>query len=123
MRKRKLKCPCIYRHFKGNMYVTLDVSKATSRQALKTKSYIEYMTVLHTETNEHITIYMDANARLFHDDKYGDELVIYRSLSDDSGCYARPKEMFMGEIDKERYPEYIDRYRFMECKKEVKYYE
>ena len=64
-----------YRHFKGNVYTVL-------------------CTVMHTETNEQLVVYVDD--------------------SDSSKRYARPIDMFLSEVDKEKYPEITQQYRFEE---------
>lgn len=64
-----------YRHFKGNVYTVL-------------------CTVMHTETNEQLVVYVDD--------------------SDSSKRYARPMDMFLSEVDKEKYPEIKQKYRFEE---------
>ena len=63
----------IYRHFKGDYYLLVDIAK-------------------HSET--------------------GEDYVVYRKLYDDGGLWVRPLDMFMEEVDHDKYPEVEQKYRF-----------
>ena len=63
----------IYRHFKGDHYIVVDVAKFS-------------------ETEE--------------------ELVIYRQLYGKGELWARPKEMFLSEVDHEKNTQFKQKYSF-----------
>lgn len=79
---RKIQINGIYRHFKGNFYRILGVAK-------------------HTETGEILVLY---NLCL---------MCLNGFLDDSSGIvYARPLEMFLSKVDREKYPDSVQDYRF-----------
>ena len=68
-----LKLNAIYKHFKGEYYLVMDI-------------------VNHSET--------------------GEQLVLYRALYGDNKFYVRPLDMFISKVDKDKYPNIKQEYRF-----------
>ena len=48
----------------------------------------------------------------------GEKLVIYQALYDESQIFARPYDMFVSKVDKEKYPDVQAEYRFTLYKEE-----
>lgn len=63
----------VYRHFKGDSYLVVDIA-------------------IHSETKE--------------------KMVIYRALYGEGLLYARPYDMFTSLVDREKYPNVKQKYRF-----------
>lgn len=70
---REVQINRVYRHFKGDHYLVVDVAR-------------------HSET--------------------GEDYVVYRKLYGDGGLWVRPLAMFLEPVDREKYPNAQQTYRF-----------
>lgn len=123
-KERKLKYPYIYKHFKGGFYVTIGISKSVAYFELN-KSLFEFdnyylvvensFNAVHTETNDIVVIYKDSDGNFYHQKEIDHEkLVIYKYLYNGTGAFARPIDIFLSKVDKEKYINTTQEYRFEE---------
>ena len=70
---RELKINGIYKHFKGDYYLVIDIA---------------------------------------YDSETKEEYVVYRRLYGDMSLWIRKKDMFLSEVDHEKYPDVKQKYRF-----------
>ncbi|MBD7914026.1 DUF1653 domain-containing protein [Clostridium sp. Sa3CUN1] len=106
---RDIKYPAIYKHFKDKYYAVMSISKANGDENIDKEAKI--LQGYHTELNRNIDIYKLGDL-YYHDENLEDTLVLYKALYDDKGIYARPIDMFLSEVDKEKYPDIEQKYRF-----------
>lgn len=71
--ERKIKINGVYKHFKGNYYLVLDIA-------------------INSEDDS--------------------KMVVYRALYGDASLYVRPLDMFLNEVDHNKYPDVKQKYRF-----------
>ena len=106
---RSIKYPAIYKHFKNNYYAVMAVSKKNENEDIDKNKIL--FKGYHTELNKLINIYKIGDL-YYHDNEFEDSLVLYKALYDDKGIYARPIEMFLSKVDKDKYPDVEQKYRF-----------
>ena len=70
---REIKINGVYKHFKGDSYIVLDVA---------------------------------------YDSETKEKMVVYRRLYGDGSLWVRPLDMFLSEVDKNKYPDVKQKYRF-----------
>lgn len=120
---RKVKCPAIYRHFKhaengilnNYMYCTIGISKSITEEEILNHECVFLYDVHHTEMKDNIHLFLADGVLRHESEEYG-ELVIYKSLYDNHIAFARPLEMFLSEVDHEKYPNAKQKHRFEEIK-------
>lgn len=117
-----IKYPGIYKHFKGKYYATMGVSTPMSFDDIDEfcmKSNIKAFKLLkfetrYTETESYKGVHIFEIEGQWHHmtEQCKDLLILYKSLCDNNGAYTRSYNIFMSEVDKEKYPNASQKYRF-----------
>ncbi len=121
---RKLVINGVYRHFKGDKYCVVELSKPMDLDEIAELNNIriDAYRALHTEKDTKIYIYRvsdGVNTFYYHNNRLEKKsLVIYKCISnlDKYHLYARPTDMFLSKVDFDKYPEAEQEYRFEELK-------
>lgn len=116
---RELKYPAIYKHFKDRYYATMGISKPMYveeyEQYLEDNNLniwdVKFLWFEHTESKKSIPVCV-INGEYRHFSEPNKKLALYKSLYDDKGTYARELDMFLSEVDKNKYPNAKQKYRF-----------
>lgn len=100
--------PGVYEHFKGNMYY--GIAKTYIVDHVFDSSIFKEIEAVHTENGKIVKVYV------LYDGIFctveGEEFIFYKALYDDGKYYIRPVDMFLSEVDKTKYPEIEQAYRF-----------
>ncbi|WP_334299172.1 DUF1653 domain-containing protein [Clostridioides difficile] len=76
------------------------------------------LVIRHTEREEDIYVYRDLDGNFYHKkEEDTNDLVLYKTLYDDTGIFARPLDMFLEKVDTDKYVNSIQEYRFEEVYK------
>lgn len=113
--KRMIKIPKIYKHFKGNLYGTYCLSFPLEAKEFKGKTMILCKWANHTESRLKVPI-IERAGKFYHPvDIEKESLVIYAGITEPAGhLWARPINMFLSKVDRDKYPDSKQEYRFEE---------
>lgn len=112
--------PGIYQHFKhldegeylNYVYVTIGISKPVEDFRVSDSHNNIYALYTETEPKKRIKIGKTNKVYIHSSNTCNEELVLYKSLYDDSFAYARPRDIFLSEVDHIKYPDIHQKCRF-----------
>lgn len=117
MEERKF-VPGVYKHFKGKYYFAIGIVSDGSKEEkydrddedeMVDEELFTIVRAKHTETGKYIMVAVMQDGKMYTDEP--GKFVLYKALYDDGALYVRPYDMFMSEVDHEKYPEVTQKYR------------
>lgn len=110
----KVKCPAVYKHFKNKYYATMGILNILDdnifNKVLKDEKVIRFQ-VKHTETSKYLLVLRYKGKFYISDLDVQEPMVLYKSLYDDN-TWIRPIDIFLSEVDHNKYPKVEQKYRF-----------
>ena len=108
----QLKYPAIYRHFEGEYYTTMGISKSIDEDEfqnyLKSNNLelwqVDFLWCIYNQTNQPIPI-VKINGEYKHFFKPKKSLAIYKDLYSDKGPSVMVLDLFLSDIDKCKHPQ------------------
>lgn len=121
MEKRELKLWYKYKHFKNKEYLPILIYDGSILN-LNDHNYIKYGQAINTENDEVVTILMPSDIKKCwcyttlivdkNNNPIKGKYVLYKALYSPYGLFIREYNEFMSEVDKEKYPNVEQKYRF-----------
>lgn len=115
---QELKFPAIYKHFKNKFYATMGIAHRLDEKdffdlIMGEEDYV--LNVKFTESEDLMIKVFKKGDNYYYCNCYVpkdvNDIVLYKSLYDDSPVYGRPFEMFAGKVDKDKYPNVEQKWR------------